>query len=303
MTAGGLEKTMVLLQLRPGRLVAQGLAPKQLLDGKSAAGDADADNTDSSSSSSSSGSEVEPEQADNNPVSDDSNSNSSSGSGIEHDNIATQDSIDMEAGASKHPIHAVFVAAGVQLRPRETRPLLRALGVGPHRLVKLGLVQREEARRSRPGGTPSTEVAASMASVYTAAGVRESVVLKCTWAQVTTPTLVASGNTTACTSWRGTGTLPVRTWTMAPFLTGQDGTTTAAPSVYTTDRTARPPARPACVAECGARTLVMTTFTPGRISTGTSSTSSTGSTGSSTEGWRRAVLAVTPVTSAPLPCR
>ncbi|CAN0052829.1 unnamed protein product, partial [Ectocarpus sp. 6 AP-2014] len=45
MTAGGLEKTMVLLQLRPGRLVAQGLAPKQLLKAKSAADDADADNT------------------------------------------------------------------------------------------------------------------------------------------------------------------------------------------------------------------------------------------------------------------
>ncbi|CAN0540806.1 unnamed protein product, partial [Ectocarpus sp. 12 AP-2014] len=61
----------------------------------------------------------------------------------------------MEVGASKHPIHAVFVTAGVQLRPRETRPLLRALGVGPHRLVKLGLVQREEVRRSRPGGRQS----------------------------------------------------------------------------------------------------------------------------------------------------
>ncbi|CAB1121361.1 unnamed protein product [Ectocarpus sp. CCAP 1310/34] len=143
--------------------------------------------------------------------------------------------------------------------------------------------------------TPSTEVAASTARVYTAEGVRESVVLKCTWAQVTTPTLVATRNTTACTSWRGTGTLPVRTWTIAPFLTDQDGTTTEAPSVYTTDRTARPPARPACVAECGARTSV-TTFTSGRIS-------STSSTGSSTEGWRRAVLAVTPVTSAALPCR
>ncbi|CAB1104373.1 unnamed protein product [Ectocarpus sp. CCAP 1310/34] len=127
MTAGGLEKTMVLLQLRPGRLVAQGLAPKQLLEGKSAAGDADADNTDSSSSSSGSGSEVDPEQADNNQVSDDSNTNSRDGTDIEHDHVATQDSIDIETGASKHPIHAVFVAAGVQLRPRETRPLLRGV--------------------------------------------------------------------------------------------------------------------------------------------------------------------------------
>ncbi|CAN0048576.1 unnamed protein product [Ectocarpus sp. 12 AP-2014] len=55
MTAGGLEKTMALLQLRPARLVAQGLAPKDLLKDDSAP-DADAD--------SSSGSEVEPEQSD-----------------------------------------------------------------------------------------------------------------------------------------------------------------------------------------------------------------------------------------------
>ncbi|CAN0553712.1 unnamed protein product, partial [Ectocarpus sp. 12 AP-2014] len=57
--------------------------------------------------------------------------------------------------------------------------------------------------------TASTEVTASTARVYTAAGVKESVVLECTWAQVTTPTLVATGNTTACTTWRATGTLPV----------------------------------------------------------------------------------------------
>ncbi|CAM9141150.1 unnamed protein product, partial [Ectocarpus sp. 8 AP-2014] len=111
MTAGGLEKTMVLLQLRPARLVAQGLAPRDLPKGNSVP-DADAD--------SNSGSEVQPEQA-GSQISDDSNS-----SDTENVNIATQDGI--EAGASKHPIHAVFVAAGVDLRPRETRPLLRALG-------------------------------------------------------------------------------------------------------------------------------------------------------------------------------
>ncbi|CAM9966617.1 unnamed protein product, partial [Ectocarpus sp. 4 AP-2014] len=111
MTAGGLEKTMALLQLRPARLVAQDLTPRDLLKGDSAP-DADAD--------SSSGSEVEPEQSDS-QLSDYSNS-----SDTENVNIATQDGI--EAGVSKHPIHAVFVAVGVDLRPRETRPLLRALG-------------------------------------------------------------------------------------------------------------------------------------------------------------------------------
>ncbi|CAN0462172.1 unnamed protein product, partial [Ectocarpus sp. 12 AP-2014] len=110
-TAGGLEKTMALLQLRPARLVAQGLAPKDLLKDDSAP-DADAH--------SSSRSAVESEQSDS-QLSDDSNSGDT-----ENVNIATQDGI--EAGASKHPIHAIFVAAGVNLRPRETRPLLRALG-------------------------------------------------------------------------------------------------------------------------------------------------------------------------------
>ncbi|CAN0568739.1 unnamed protein product, partial [Ectocarpus sp. 12 AP-2014] len=114
MTPGGLETTMVLLELRPARLVAQGLAPKVLLKGNSTAG-AGADSTDSSS-----GSEVEEEQA-NNQFSDDLSSNSSDGGDTEKNNIVTQDSIGFEAGASKHPIQAVFVAAGVQLRPRETR--------------------------------------------------------------------------------------------------------------------------------------------------------------------------------------
>ncbi|CAB1117141.1 unnamed protein product [Ectocarpus sp. CCAP 1310/34] len=149
MTADNLEKTMVLLRLRPGRLVVQGLAPEKLLKGFSAA-DAHADTTDSSGSS---GSEVEPEQADDNQVSDDSNSNSSDSGDTEHDNIRKHNSLGFETNKrSKHPVHAALVAAGITLRPRETRPLLRALGVGPHRLVKLGLVQREELRRSRPGG-------------------------------------------------------------------------------------------------------------------------------------------------------
>ncbi|CAN0052896.1 unnamed protein product [Ectocarpus sp. 6 AP-2014] len=145
--------------------------------------------------------------------------------------------------------------------------------------------------------TQSTEVAASKARAYTAAGVKESVVLECTGAQVTVPTLVATRNTTACTTWTATETPPVWAWTMAPFLTGQDGTHTAAPSVYTSDCTARPPpARPACGAECGARTSVPTS-TPGSISTSTSSTYS------STEGWRRALLTFTLVTRAALPRR
>ncbi|CAM9879876.1 unnamed protein product [Ectocarpus sp. 8 AP-2014] len=57
--------------------------------------------------------------------------------------------------------------------------------------------------------TQSTEVAASTARAYTVSGVKESVVLECTGAQVTAPTLVATRNTTACTSWTATETPPV----------------------------------------------------------------------------------------------
>ncbi|CAB1096892.1 unnamed protein product [Ectocarpus sp. CCAP 1310/34] len=119
-TPGGLETTMVLLELRPARLVAQGLAPKILLKGNSTAG-VDADSTDGSG-----GFEAEEEQA-NNQFSHDLSSNSSDGGDTGNDNIVTQNSIGFEARASKHPIQAVFVAVGVQLRPRETRPLLRGV--------------------------------------------------------------------------------------------------------------------------------------------------------------------------------
>lgn len=44
--------------------------------------------------------------------------------------------------ATRMPIYAALVAGGVKIRPRETRPLLYALGVRPMRLVRLGLVDR-----------------------------------------------------------------------------------------------------------------------------------------------------------------
>lgn len=78
--------------------------------------------------------------------------------------------------ASRAPINAALVAGGVKIRQRETRPLLRALGVKPVRLVRLGLVDREAlavvtarsanrvkihgprgGRLHRGGGTPGYE--------------------------------------------------------------------------------------------------------------------------------------------------
>ncbi|CAM9112084.1 unnamed protein product, partial [Pylaiella littoralis] len=125
MTAGSLEKTMFLLQLRPGRLVVQGLASKKLLEGETTISDIFESSTSTTSSSS-----------------DNEDSN--------QDDRSTEDG--RAPANNKRPIHGTLIAAGVKLRPRETSPLLRALGVRPHRLVKLGLVQREALLLSRPGG-------------------------------------------------------------------------------------------------------------------------------------------------------
>ncbi|CAM9555013.1 unnamed protein product, partial [Hapterophycus canaliculatus] len=46
--------------------------------------------------------------------------------------------------AVKNPLHKAFVDGGVQLRPREVRPLLLALAVRPCRLVRLGLVDAKD---------------------------------------------------------------------------------------------------------------------------------------------------------------
>ncbi|CAM9511102.1 unnamed protein product, partial [Hapterophycus canaliculatus] len=48
--------------------------------------------------------------------------------------------------AVKNPLHKAFVDGGVQLRPREVRPLLLALAVKPCRLVRLGLVDAKDLR-------------------------------------------------------------------------------------------------------------------------------------------------------------
>ncbi|CAN0397869.1 unnamed protein product [Discosporangium mesarthrocarpum] len=48
-------------------------------------------------------------------------------------------------------IHSVLVDHGVRLRPRDVQPLLRALGVGPRRFVRVGLIDPSEFGRGGRG--------------------------------------------------------------------------------------------------------------------------------------------------------
>eukprot|EP00903_Cladosiphon_okamuranus_P014104 g13110.t1 len=125
MTVGSLEKTMALLQLRPGRLVAQGLASRKLLKGETAMPD---DTLDSSSSGggNSEVEEVQEENRDNSSDVSDSNTSSSTSGDDNDDNDGR--TCDLETEDRKRPIHAALTGAGIKLRPREIRPLLLALG-------------------------------------------------------------------------------------------------------------------------------------------------------------------------------
>ncbi|CAM9674892.1 unnamed protein product [Laminaria digitata] len=197
MTALKLEKTVALLGLAPRRIVVQGLAPRRLLTcGKGglsplilageisdeskeelrevetgAVRDDNLIDIDNNNSSSSEDLEEEEEKLGQEDLlfSDDSNSTyDDNGDGI--DNIVHDPKGDAEGlkadgngnDKTRRPIHAALVAGGINLRPRETRPLLLALGVSPHRLVKLGLVKREAARTmpGRRGGGPGQHVRA-----------------------------------------------------------------------------------------------------------------------------------------------
>ncbi|CAM9694569.1 unnamed protein product [Laminaria digitata] len=198
MTALKLEKTVALLNLAPRRLVVQGLAPRRLLQGgkggpspltlageSSGTGDEDLreaetgavrDNenliiNNNSSSEDGEGQEEEVGQEDK-LFSDDSINNSTyDDNGDSIDYIGGDDTEggaegfeadDKGNGKARIPFHAALVAGGINLRPRETRPLLRALGVSPGRLVKLGLVKREAVRAmpGRRGGDPRQRLCA-----------------------------------------------------------------------------------------------------------------------------------------------
>ncbi|CAM9694501.1 unnamed protein product [Laminaria digitata] len=190
MTALKLEKTVALLGLGPRRIVAQGLAPRRLLKGgkggssplalageSSGTGDEelrkaetgalmDGENenenhiiSNSNSSSNSSEDEEEHEEEEvgqeDKLFSDDSNS-------TYDDHGDKSDAEGNGKAINRRPIHAALAAGGINLRPRETTPLLRALGVSPQRLVKLGLVKREALGNmtGRRGGGPGQHLRA-----------------------------------------------------------------------------------------------------------------------------------------------
>ena len=177
MTALKLEKTVALLGLRPRRLVAQGLAPRRLLKDNSSplvlAGDSSGEDQeelceavpgalmrgsgDNPFNSSSEDIEEEEEKASNSTYDD----NGASIGNIDSNGPCVVQGVEADgnsAGDKQRPIHAALVAGGINLQPRETRPLLRALGVNPHRLIKLGLVKREAIRAmaGRRDGDPGS---------------------------------------------------------------------------------------------------------------------------------------------------
>lgn len=76
----------------------------------------------------------------------------SDGEGMRHADPSGASQAVEDAGGPRRPIHAALVASGVRLSPWETRPLLVALGVRPHHLVRLGLVSRESLRGRGTGG-------------------------------------------------------------------------------------------------------------------------------------------------------
>ncbi|CAM9674845.1 unnamed protein product [Laminaria digitata] len=188
MTALKLEKTVAMLGLAPRRIVVQGLAPLWLLKGGEGGSSPLVLAGDSSDKGMEDQREAETaEVGDDNLINSNSNSSSSEDLDLEEEEVGQEDMLFSDEsnrtchdyinnnignssgeehakgggsgsgyGKTKHPIHAALVAGGINLRPRETRPLLRALGVSPHRLVKLGLVKREAARAmpGRRGGGP-----------------------------------------------------------------------------------------------------------------------------------------------------
>ena len=178
MTALKLEKTVALLALPPRRLVAQGLAPRRLLKGgeggslplvlagensdkgkeelrEAETGELMDENINNDDDSSSDGQEEE-EEDDSDSSNDDINIGKHSRGDDTKGKVEGFEADCNSNDKAGHPIHAALVAGGINLLAHETRPLLRALGVSPRRLVKLGLVKREAVRAmpGRRGGGP-----------------------------------------------------------------------------------------------------------------------------------------------------
>lgn len=106
MTAAGLEKTLALLQLRPARLVARGLASRKLLKGEAATLNTALDSSSSGSGITSSNPEVEEEEKENTSHVSESNSstNTTNSSGSYGNDNETGHEPDTQA--RKRLIHA-----------------------------------------------------------------------------------------------------------------------------------------------------------------------------------------------------
>ncbi|CAM9836169.1 unnamed protein product [Scytosiphon promiscuus] len=177
MTPAKLTTTLALLKLGPRRLVQQGLAPRVLLARMRAVekegatqeqlGGGDDEHLAASVASGMEVMSLENEEGrkagcaavDQPAAADDVDL--SSASDDEHDEQAAiydsstdEDENDDPAAApgdspgavKKNLLHKAFVDEGVQLRPREVRPLLLALAVQPCRLARLGLVDAKDLR-------------------------------------------------------------------------------------------------------------------------------------------------------------
>ena len=164
LTALKLQKTVALLGLAPRRLVVQGLVPRRLLmkagesSGKGEENLAESETGElmdaSDENNFSSSSEKRASDDPDNWLDIINRNNINGNKNYDYVGVALDDVMLLEAdgiGKARRPIHDALVAGGINLRPDETRPLLRALGVKPHRLVRLGLVKREALRAIPPG--------------------------------------------------------------------------------------------------------------------------------------------------------
>ncbi|CAB1101131.1 unnamed protein product [Ectocarpus sp. CCAP 1310/34] len=165
MTAPKLIKTLAFLKLNPQRLVKQGLAPKVLLARMKAeaANNAkvskvplgDGKNNEDLAESVAAGMELMSVEDDKKEWNDGFVSAESDASAAAvpitaktstPDNDNEEENNDAAPETKKDLIHKAFITGGIQLRPREVRPLLVALDVRPCRLAKLGLVDGKDLR-------------------------------------------------------------------------------------------------------------------------------------------------------------
>eukprot|EP00752_Nemacystus_decipiens_P004437 g4050.t1 len=164
MTPAKLAKTLAFLQLNPRRLVRQGLAPRALLVRMAAEAKKNKDDKSDVKDNNNSDSEDLSESVALMSVEDDKKERNDGFVSVEHapaaalataevvdsdgnkDDTAAPATVAADAKKKKNVLHEAFITAGIQLRPREVRPLLLALDIRPRRLVKLGYVDGKYLR-------------------------------------------------------------------------------------------------------------------------------------------------------------